>query len=418
VAEPDTDRAPNSAFGSRNFRLVFAAQLVSMPGTFVQTAAQAWLVLAITHSARLLGLAVGLQFLPMLVLGAPAGVLIDRLNRQRLYLTTQSVMSALALTLGILTVAGVTRFWVVAVFAVALGSVTALDQSTKTALTLDLVGRALLRHAVGLTNALANSGRVVGPPIAALCINTLGTGACFIVNALSFIPVIAVLSAIRVDRPVTAAQPMREDGGFRAGLRYVRSNRELFSLLLFAGFLCGSTWQYDVTLPLVARMTFKGGPGTLAVLSSALSIGAVVSALCVRRLARVSSNVLMMRAACTCAAGTALTAVSPAPAVAAAFLFVTGASVTTLVTSLSARLQLGSRPEMRGRVVALWTVAVLGTRPIGGPLCGVLAGSFGARWALALGVTAPLALWVALRAQRVTTVPELDQLGAVAAADL
>jgi MFS family permease len=390
----DPKRSATSAFGSRDFRILFAGQIISMPGTFVQTAAQAWLVLDLTHSSRALGLVVGLQFLPMLVIGGPAGVLIDRMDRRALYVMTQTFMGLLALGLGLLTVTGMVTFPAVAAFAFVLGMVTSIDQPTKIALNLDLVGRKRLSHAVGLTNALANVGRVVGPPIAALCIATLGTGACFLINGASYVAVVLALVSLRVEHREGSASA-GERGAFRAGLRYARTTPEMLRLLGFSAVFFCLAWQYDVTLPLLARMTFDGGPGTFGLLASALGLGAVASA--TLRRPGPPSIARMQRAAIIYALATLVAAVAPHAVAAGAALFVAGFAATNVATALSSRLQLRARPDMRGRVIALWTVAVLGTRPIGAPLCGAVADALGARWALALGVVTPLALWVAVR---------------------
>jgi MFS family permease len=365
-----------------------------MPGTFVQTTAQAWLVLDLTHSPRALGLIVGLQFLPMLILGGPAGVLVDRMDRRALYVMTQTVMCLLALGLGLLTVGGLVNVPAVAAFACVLGVVTAVDQPTKTALNLDLVGRRRLSHAVSLNNALANTGRVVGPPLAALCIATLGTAACFLLNAASYLAVVLALLSLRVEHREASTSATDSDA-FRAGLRYVRNTPEILRLLGFsAAFFCFA-WEYDVTLPLLARTSFGGGPGTLGLLASALGIGSVASV--ILRRPGPPSLARMRRSAMCFGLATLAAALSPHAMAASVALFAVGFAGTNVATSLSSRLQLRSRPDMRGRVIALWTVSVLGTRPIGAPLCGSVSDALGPRWALVLGVVTPLALWIAVR---------------------
>jgi MFS family permease len=210
------------------------------------------------------------------------------------------------------------------------------------------------------------------------------------------VAILAMLTKVRIPKDRIERAVRRTDRGFRDGLSYVRSAHDLRNILIFAAFFFMFAWQYDVTLPLLARKTFHGGPTTFAVLSSAIGLGAIVS-LFARRLVRTSGDRKMLGSAAVYGVATTGAALSTNVATMAVALFMAGLSITVMITAISARLQLRTRPDMRGRVIALWTVAVLGTRPIGAPLSGALAAWSGPRWALAIGALTPLGLWLALR---------------------
>jgi MFS family permease len=376
-----------SSLKIRNFRLYFGGQLVSLAGTFMQTVAQSWLVLKLTGSGTALGLVTTLQYLPMLLLGPHAGVMIDRTDRRRLYMITQALSGAEALLLGVLAVTGTVQLWVVYLLAAVLGVITAFDQPLRSTFVLDMVGREDLPNAIGLNMALGNMSRVVGPALAGVTIATLGIGPCFLLNALSFAAVIAALLAMRPSEMHPVTLQIRQPGQVRAGLAYVRRTPELFAILLMSAVLFGLASEYEVILPLVARYTFHGGAGLYSLLTSMAGGGAVLAAFLAARQAKVSNRRILVSVV-ACGVVTALAAVAPFLWLEAGLLVLVGGTSTLFASMASATLQLRSDPAMRGRIMALWMITVFGTRPVGGLLVGIIAQQVGPRAAIGFGALA------------------------------
>jgi MFS family permease len=383
------------SLANRNYRLYFIGQLVSLAGTFMQTVAQAWLVLKLTDSGIALGLVTTLQYLPILVFGGMAGVLLDRVDRRRVYMWTQTLAGLEALVLGVLTVTGVVELWMVYVLAFVLGVITAVDQPVRGTMVLDLVGPEDLSNAISLNMAMGNSGRAVGPAIAGLTIAALGVGVCFLLNAASFVAVLIALAMMRPEEMHPAELQPRQRGQFREGLAYVGRTPELRALLVMAALVFGIAWEFDVVLPLVAKFTFHGDAATYGVISAAVGVGAIAGALTT---ARSSSTSTRMLVATSVAFAVTLTAAAVAPNLATEMLALAlvGGSGIAFIAVANTRLQLSAAPAMRGRVMALWSTAVIGTRPLGGPLTGFVGEHAGPRWALALGagtIVLALPLW-------------------------
>ena len=369
---------------TRNYRLYATGQLVSLAGTFMQTVAQAWLVLKLTGSGTALGLVTTLQYTPILVVGGVAGVLVDRVDRRRLYLWTQTLAGLEALVLGMLTVTGSVRLWMVYVMAGALGLITALDQPVKSSIVLDLVGPADLTNAISLNMAMSNTSRVLGPALAGVTIAVLGVGPCFLLNAASFGAVIVALLLMRPEEMHPAVLQQRERKQFRKGLAYVRRSPELLAILVMSALFFGVAWEFDVVLPLVARYTFHGGAGIYGLLTSAMGIGAVVGAL-LTAARNDPSKSLLTTTGIAFAATLLFAAAAPSIPVEFVAMALVGATGIALASVCSSRLQLQAAPGMRGRVMALWSVAVVGTRPLGGPLVGYVSQHLGPRFGLGLG---------------------------------
>jgi MFS family permease len=368
----------------RNYRLYTIGQLVSLAGTFMQIVAQAWLVLKLTGSGTALGFVTTLQFLPILLFGGVAGVLVDRVDRRRLYLWTQSLAGLEALTLGVLTVTGTVELWMVYVLAAALGVITALDQPVKSAIVMDLAGPEDLTNAIGLSMALSSVGRVVGPALASVTIATAGIGPCFLINAASFGAVIVALLLMRPEEMQPVVLLPRRRGQFREGLRYVVGNSEVLGVLVMGMVFFGIAWEFEVVLPLVARFTFDGGAAIYGLLTSAMGFGAVVGALLTAR-HNSSSKRLLISTGAGFSASMLLAALAPALVIEVVALTLVGATGMAFASASNSRLQLEAAPEMRGRVMALWSVAVIGSRPIGAPIVGFISQHLGPRFGLGVG---------------------------------
>ncbi|MGO9557794.1 MAG: MFS transporter [Acidimicrobiales bacterium] len=373
-----------SALSIPNFRRYFYGQTTSLVGTWMQSVAQSWLVYTITHSSTAIGGVLALQTLPVLILGPYAGVIADRVDKRRLMIVLQSFMGIQALVLGVLAVTHVVRFWEVCVLAVVLGLNNTFENPARQSFVLEMVGPGEVRNAVSLNSTMVNAARAVGPAVAGLLIATVGVGVCFLVNSVSFVAVVYSLvsmdeSALKPSKPAERAR-----GQLREGLRYVARTPRLGVPLLMMGIVGTLAYEFQVTLPVVAKQTFHGGAATYGFLTASLGIGAVIGGLVTATRGRTGLRTLTM--ACSLF-GVAILVASVAPVLALEYVALAAVgwgSVTFLATGNST-LQLGADQSMRGRVMALWAVAFLGSTPVGGPLIGWIVAVASARVGLAVG---------------------------------
>ncbi len=389
-----TARRTFSSFAVPNYRRYALGQLVSLSGTWMQGVAQAWLVLRLTGSGTALGLVTALQFLPVLLLGAMGGVVADRFAKRRILVATQVAAGLLALTLGVLVATDRVELWMVYALAAGLGVVNAVDNPTRQTFVLEMVGPDQLTNAVSLNSVMVNLARVVGPAIAGVLIATLGLAPCFFLNAGSYLAVLVSLASMRSDELRPAPTQPRAKGQLREGLRYVRATPEVLWPLSMMAVVGTLAYEFQVILPLLARYTFGGDAGTYALMTSLMGAGAVVGGLRVASRTK-RSAVGLVRAATVF--GVVILAAAAAPTLAlelVAMVFL-GATSITFLSLGNSTLQLATAPAMRGRVMALWAVAFLGSTPVGGPLVGWIGQHVGPRWGLALGGVATLCVALA-----------------------
>jgi MFS family permease len=394
-----------AAMAVRNYRLYFGGQVVSVSGTWMQTVAQGWLVLRLTGSGVDLGLVTALQFLPMLLLGSFGGLVADRLEKRKLLFFTQSSAAVLALTLGLLELTGAVRLWQVYVIALLLGVVNLFDNPARQTFVVEMVGKDLLPNAVSLNSVLMNSARVIGPALAGVLIATVGIGVCFVANAGSYLAVIGALVLMRPSELHRTPVVARAKGQVREGLRYAWHEPALRDPLLVMAVVGVFAFNFQTTLPLLARFTFGAGAGTYGALTSAMAAGAVVGGLVVAHRSKPSVRALALIGVVF---GAFIIAVAAAPSTAAALVLLVpmGAASIAFIATANASLQLASTPEMRGRVMALYAIAFLGSTPIGAPIVGAVSSAASPRAALVLGgvatvaVSAPLVLVHARRRRR------------------
>lgn len=379
-----------AALASPNYRRFFAGQSVSLIGTWMQTVAQAWLVLRMTGSGTALGMVAAAQFLPILVLAPYGGLLADRMDKRRLLIATQVALAAIALTLGVLTVTGAIALWMVVALALALGLVTACDNPARQSFAQEMVGPGRLRNAVSLNSVLVNSARAVGPALAAVLIATVGIGICFLVNAASYVAVIVALAGMDVRALRPAPRTVREPRQVRQGLSYVAHTPGLLVPLMMLAVIGTLAYEFQVVLPLLAEGTFGGGAGTYGLLTSAMGAGAIVGGLVVARGGRTGLRPLTTAAA-TFGGAILLAAAAPTVALALVALAVVGATSVSFLAVGNTTLQLTAEPRFRGRVMALWAVAFLGSTPLGAPVVGAVSDHLGARGGLVVGGLACLA---------------------------
>jgi MFS family permease len=385
---------------SRNFRLFFVGQIVSQTGTWMQMVAIGLLVLDLTDSGVAVGLITAAQFLPMLVLGAWGGVLADRRDRHHLLMVMNAIGAVVALAFAVLVLTDTNALWSIYLLTVAAGTVTALENPTRRAFVTDLVEDRDVPNAVGLNSTLMTGSRVVGPAVAGALIAGPGIGWCFAVNAISYLPQLALFARMDRARFRPAERVAKAKGQLRDGLRYVWGEPGLRLPLLLVTAVGTLAFNFSVILPLFATRDLGGGPATFTTLFSVMSVGSVVGALTIAR--RTDADTAFL-ARCTVALGVSMVLLALAPVTAVAYLAVIPVGVTSVmvISGSNAVVQLGTEPAMRGRVLALLAVVFLGSTPIGGPISGWVSESVGARWALGLGaVTSLVAGALTLRALR------------------
>lgn len=381
----------------RNYRLYFVGQVISASGTWMHTVALGLLVLSSRlHGNGLdVGVVTALQFLPILLFGSWGGLVVDRIDKRRLLFVTQSASGVLALTLGLLVASDAIRMWEVMLIATSFGAVNLFDNPARQTFVSEMVGRDLMPNAISLNSVVMNSARVIGPAIGGVLIVTVGIAACFLVNAASYVAVVIALALMRTvelhRRPVVS----RARGQVREGLRYVWSTPALRDPLLAMAVVGIFAFNFTTTLPLLATITFGGGAGTYSALTVAMGSGAIVGGLLVAHRSRPSTAMLSVIGL---AFGVMLLVVASAPteAVALGALVLMGVCSISFISTANATIQLHADPAMRGRVMALYAIAFLGSTPIGGPLMGWISDVSNPRVALMVGGVAALAASVPL----------------------
>lgn len=388
---------------SRNFRLFFVGQAVSVTGTWMQMVATAWLVLRLTGSGVALGVETALAFGPILVLGAWGGVIADRHDKRTILIVTQAAYAALALALWALVATDVAELWVVYTLALGQGIVTSIDMPARQSFFAEMVEPRDLTNAVSLNSAVMTGTRIVGPALAGMLIAGVGMEWCFLINGLSYLAVIGGLALMRRDelRPQRAA---REAGAIREGLRYVWRTPELRRPLVLMAILYMFSFNYSVLFPLFAERSLGGDAGTLGALLSMMGVGSLVAALVLAGRANADERRLAISAAVL---GVVTVIASIAPSVQTAFVAMVALGAASIVFMITANstLQLTARPEMRGRVMALYGIVFLGSTPIGGPIAGWVGEHLGPRAGLAGAgaiafATGLTALWLLARRRR------------------
>lgn len=390
VATRDTFRS----LRHRNFRLFFVTQGISFVGTWLQLAAQTILVYRLSGSGTALGLLAAIQFVPTLVLGAWAGVIVDRYDKRRIISVASTAMAATATALALLVFADRVSLGAVYVLAGILGLANTFDNPARRTLVNDLVPADELVNAVALNSTLVTSARIIGPAVAGALIVTVGIGWCFALNAASFVAVLAGLR--RMDPSTFRSVPVaRAKGQLREGLRYAMSIDDLRVPLALMAVVGTLSFNFVVLLPLLAERDLGGSDVSYTILTSFFGVGSLIGSLRMARREVIDLRFLGESALLLGLASAGLAAAPTVP-VAAAVLVVAGYAGIGVLSGGNAVLQLATSAEMRGRVLALYTVVFLGSTPIGGPIAGWTAERFGTDAGILLGALAAVAAGAAV----------------------
>jgi MFS family permease len=390
VATRDTFRS----LQHRNFRIFFITMGISFTGTWIQLAAQTLLVYRLTGSGTALGLLTAIQFLPTLVLGAWAGVVVDRYDKRRIMTIASTVMAITATVLATLVVTDRVTLGAVYVLAAMFGLANTFDNPARRTLVNDLVPPDEVVNAVALNSTLITTARIVGPAIAGGLIVTVGIGWCFALNALSFVPVI--LGLRRMDSSTfRSVRVARAKGQLREGFRYAMSVDDLRVPLALMAVVGTLSFNFVVLLPLLVERDLGGSDVSYTVLTSFFGVGSLIGSLRMARREVIDLRFLGESALLLGVASAAL-AFAPGIGVAAAVLVVAGYAGIGILSGGNAVLQVATSAEMRGRVLALYTVVFLGSTPIGGPIAGWTAEHFGTDAGILLGAVAAIAAGAAV----------------------
>lgn len=371
-----------SSLKVRNYRLFFSGQVISNIGTWMQRIAQDWLVFRLSGNDPLaLGIAVALQFLPTLLLSLWAGVLADRVDKRRLCVLIQSGMAVQALILGLLDVSGLVTLWHVYLLCTVLGALSALDVPARQSFVAEMVGPKQIPAAVALNSSVFNMARIVGPALAGFAITWVGTGWMFLANAVSTLAVITGLLLMDPDKLFRSPAVERSKGQLREGLAYVRGRPDLLAVMTLMFFVSTFGITFFTSLAIVAGNVFGTQADGYGLLSTLLAVGSFTGSLmAARRGARGGPRVeLLVGAAFGLGALELGAGFMPTYLAFGLALVPLGFATITFLNTANALVQTAVSPEMRGRVMGIYVLVMIGGNPIGGPMVGWMADTFGGR---------------------------------------
>jgi MFS family permease len=401
------NRAFTSVTKYRNYRLFFLGQTISLPGTWIQRFAQAWLVLSLTHSAFAVGVLAFAQFLPFTIFSLIVGVFVDRFDPRRIVLSTQTAQMILASTIATITLLGVVRPWHVYVIAFLGGLVQVLDAPARQQLTFRMVGRDELQNAIALNSTVFNASRIYGPGLAGVLIAAFGAGICFAINAVSFLAVLAGLLMMR-QSDFFAVAPSRRPTmvrGVREGISFGFRNRDVRLVLILVLVISTFCLNFNVLLPVLANVTLHAGPRTFGALSAAFGAGALIGGLLTAAQGRARTSLMLVGAA-GFGGSELLLAAGRSVWLDCALLLLGGISFTTWSSNSNSIVQLAAPDHLRGRVIGLYFFAFAGTGALGGLMSGALIHVGGTRLAFLVAGIAAMAGTVAVgRRLRVKVAP-------------
>jgi MFS family permease len=394
------------ALRHRNFQLFFGGQIISLVGTWMQTVAEAWLVYRLTHSSVLLGVLGFVSQIPIFLLSPLAGLVADRWPRQRVVIATQILSMMLAFTLATLVLTNHIRVWEIIALASLLGTVNAFDVPARQSFLIEMVGREDMLNAIALNSSMFNGARVAGPAIAGILVALVGEGWCFLLNGISYLAVIAGLLLMRIDNSPVVHDGVAPLEKLREGFRFVRRTKPILALLTLIALVSLTALPFSVLMPIFAKSILGGGASAYGTLMGAVGLGATCGALVIamRQQLRGLGNIVAYSAV---GLGVALVLFSASRWYWLSIAALMGAGITMMLqfTSTNTLIQAMVPDQLRGRVMALYSMMFLGMAPIGSLFAGAIASRIGAPITVAIGGVASLAggvtflrKWPALRA--------------------
>jgi MFS family permease len=359
-----------------NFRLYFAAQIGSNIGSWIQITAENWLVLQLTDSGLALGITNALQFGPLVFFGLYGGVIADRFDRRRLLIVTQSALGLLATVIGLLAATNLIQLWVIWVAALLLGLIMSIDKPALLSFIKDLFGEEDLPNAFALNNAVISSGRMIGPVISGVIMASSGLAPSFFINAVSFGLVVLVLIMLDVARLHVTRPAERKPGQVREGLSYIRKDRVLMLTVVTISIIFVAAYNFQVMMPLLASHMLGGSSELFGIAMSSLGLGAVIGSFLIA--SWVKSGVMMVAVWCGLLSIVHIWLALPfAIYFTLSGVFLLGVSCGFFNVTVTSILQLRARDDVRGRVMSLYSIGILGSALVGAPLAGILADTVG-----------------------------------------
>ena len=415
------------AFRHRNYRLFFGGQLISLIGTWIQQVAQAWLVLQLTHDPLWLGLVAVAQFGPVIIFGLFGGVIADQLPKRKTLLVTQTVAMVLAFVLFGLTVTGVVEVWHVMILAVLLGTNNAIDMPTRQSFAVEMVWREDMANAVGLNAAQFNTSRILGPAVAGLLIGATDISIAFLINAVSYLAVIAAYLAMR-DSELRSVEPVERPTSVRAvfenlaeGARYVRNTPLVLLGVTVVGLVATFGMNFQVLVPPLADNVLHVGASGFGFLMAASGVGSTITALSVAFSRKIGPMPIVL-GAIALGLGSILLALSSSYGIALVAMFIVGAGGIGMAVTANTTIQMAVPDQLRGRVMSVYTTVFAGSVPAGGLLMGAIASAWGVPLALMIGAVLSLAVgigaWFWLRRIRASQGARMIRPTLVEAADI
>ncbi|HLT62551.1 MAG TPA: MFS transporter [Microlunatus sp.] len=402
-----------SALALPNYRIFVGGSFISNIGTWMQRVAQDWLVLELSGGSGLaVGITTALQFLPMLLLSPYGGLLADRFDKRSILRITQAWMALSAGVLGVLAITEVAVTWHVYLIALLFGVGTAFDNPSRQAFVNEVVGPKHLANAIGLNSATFHASRIIGPAVAGLVIAAFGSGWAILTNAFTYAAFIAALALIDGSLLQVSQRPPRAKRQIREGVRYVMGNPEILLVMCVAFFVGTFGMNFQMTSALMAQQEFHKGAGEYGILGTIMAVGSLTGALLAARRRTAPRGRFIVKMAVLFGVVLIISGLMPSYLTYALSLPITGLIALTTLTASNAAVQLSVAPQLRGRVMALYAMVMMGGTPIGAPILGWLGELFGPRWTLlagggltVLGVLATALLLA--RRQRLNIVPVL-----------
>lgn len=381
-----------SAFASlsiRSYRTLFISQAIALSGTWIQIVALGWLGLQLTGSGGQLGLIVAAQFLPLLLFAPWGGLLADRSDKKQILQYTQYAYISISAVIGILVFTGLIEVWMLYIFALALGFVRVFEMPARQTIVSELVSPDHLKNAISLNASVNNLARAIGPSIGGIVIAALGIGFCFFFNAFTYIAAAYVLSQIRDGEMSRSTPAPREPHQLRAGWRYAWETPLIRDLLIMITIIGTFTFEFQISLALLAAQSFESDATGYAALMSAFGAGAAIGGL-IAASRKETGPAPFLGFGALSGFSILLASVAPSLGLAIAGMVLVGFFTVNMVSTANSMIQLEAHPDMRGRVMAIWSMAMMGSTPIGGPIIGWIGEYTDARIALATGGAAML----------------------------
>ncbi|MCG0276187.1 MAG: MFS transporter [Thermosediminibacteraceae bacterium] len=375
------------ALTHRNFRLFWTGQCISLVGTWMQNIGQAWLVLKITDSSFKLGLVNALQFTPVLLFSLFAGVFIDRFEKKKIIIFTQTSLMVMAFMLATLTATGLVRYWHIAIMATILGFINSLDMPARQSFVVDLVGKDHLMNGITLNSAVFNAARLVGPAVAGFIMGQFGIAVCFFLNALSFIAVLNGLFKIRVEpkskNHINAAEPIIDK--IKEGLNYIKKTPTVRITVSLVALVSIFTLNFNVTVPVLARKVFSLSEQGFGLMMSSLGVGALAGSLLLSATIHRPSPVILIASAFCLSAAEIILSTLQSPWAAMLCLVFIGGMMVTFTASANSTIQFNVPDHLRGRVMSVYALVFAGMTPLGSLFTGYISSNLGGRASFAIG---------------------------------